>query len=348
MVEGRLTLETRVGELLPALDERPVGGVTLGALVTHTSGLPRLPPGMWRKTFGAARRNPYADIDEPALYAAVSGITPRTRSRPVYSNLGFGLLGTALARHLRTSYDEAVRERIATPLGMGRTRSHPDSHLPGHTRRGRLCRQVWTFDALAGAGALWSSVDDLALSVRAHLEPPDGALGEAIRLIQRPLVKSGRLEQAMAWMKLSGRDGGLLFHNGGTAGYRSFVGVDTAGAAGWWCWATVTGASIVKGSGWLATTDPWWRGDRCCRMPDVRHGARCSRSTHNDGATMAFLGFNVDPTSAYGERLADTPEVVVDVALADAGSRTARRWTPESSAALSRAAPRRWSTASMG
>ena len=39
----------------------------------------------------------------------------------------------------------------------------------------------------------------------------------------------------------------------------------------------------------------------------------------DDGATMAFLGFNVDPDSAYGERLADAPEVEVDVALADAG-----------------------------
>lgn len=38
-----------------------------------------------------------------------------------------------------------------------------------------------------------------------------------------------------------------------------------------------------------------------------------------DGATMAFLGLNVDPTSAYGRRLVDAPEVVVDVTLADAG-----------------------------
>ena len=38
-----------------------------------------------------------------------------------------------------------------------------------------------------------------------------------------------------------------------------------------------------------------------------------------DGATLAYLGFNVDPTSAYADQLADTPEVVVDVALADAG-----------------------------
>jgi hypothetical protein len=38
-----------------------------------------------------------------------------------------------------------------------------------------------------------------------------------------------------------------------------------------------------------------------------------------DGATMAFLGFNVDPDSAFGERLATSPEVEVDIALADAG-----------------------------
>ncbi len=38
-----------------------------------------------------------------------------------------------------------------------------------------------------------------------------------------------------------------------------------------------------------------------------------------DGATLAYLGFNVDPDSAYGRKHAETPEVVVDVALADAG-----------------------------
>ncbi|HET9423351.1 MAG TPA: hypothetical protein VFO49_19595 [Nocardioides sp.] len=39
----------------------------------------------------------------------------------------------------------------------------------------------------------------------------------------------------------------------------------------------------------------------------------------DDGATLAYLGFNVDPTSDYADQLADNPEVVVDVALADAG-----------------------------
>lgn len=39
----------------------------------------------------------------------------------------------------------------------------------------------------------------------------------------------------------------------------------------------------------------------------------------DDGATLAFLGFNVEPDSAYGRELAESPEVAVDVALADAG-----------------------------
>lgn len=226
VVEGRLSLDRPLGSLLPDLDERPVSEVTLGALVTHTSGLPRLPPGMWRRTFDQRRHNPYAGYDEPTLIAAIGGLSPRPTKRPRYSNLGFGLLGTALTRHLGTSYDEAVRDLIATPLGMPATRCHPDARVPGHTRRGRVRRHIWTFDALAGAGGLWSSVTDLAAFVRANLEPPEGALGEAIRLTHQPLVGGGRVEQAMAWIKLSGPDGALLWHNGGTAGFRSFVGVD--------------------------------------------------------------------------------------------------------------------------
>ena len=239
VVEGRLTLETRLGELVPALDDRPISDVSLNALVTHTSGLPRLPPGMWRRTFNRHRHNPYADYDEPKLIAAIRDLTPRPTERARYSNLGFGLLGTALTRHLGTSYDDAVRDRISSPLGMAATGCRPDAHVPGHTRRGRVRSHLWTFDALAGAGALWSSVDDLALFVRANLQPPEGSLGAAIRLTHEPLVGTGRMQQGMAWIKITGRDGALLWHNGGTAGFRSFVGVDVQRGRG----AVVLGSS---------------------------------------------------------------------------------------------------------
>jgi D-alanyl-D-alanine-carboxypeptidase/D-alanyl-D-alanine-endopeptidase len=79
---------------------------------------------------------------------------------------------------------------------------------------------------MAGAGALWSTVDDMVRFLEAQLAPPDGPLGDAIRLSHTTLAAAGRAEQAMAWIRLTGRDGSLLFHNGGTAGYRSFVAVD--------------------------------------------------------------------------------------------------------------------------
>lgn len=226
VVDGTLSLDTTVADLVPQLRDAPVAAVSLGGLATHTSGLPRLPPGLWRKMFGAGARNPYADIDAPTLYAGLQAVRLGKTSRPAYSNLGFGLLGTALGRHLGTSYDAAVRARITEPLGMPVTRTQPDEHLRGHTRRGRPHRQLWTFDAMAGAGALWSSVTDLAVFVRAQVDPPGGSLGDAIRLTHETRVRAGRMEQALAWMRLSGKDGSLLWHNGGTAGFRSFAGVD--------------------------------------------------------------------------------------------------------------------------
>jgi D-alanyl-D-alanine-carboxypeptidase/D-alanyl-D-alanine-endopeptidase len=229
VVEGRLALDQPVHELLPELTGAAIGSATLGALASHTSGLPRLPPGMWRKAFGPAARDPYADIDEAALVRAVRSARLRRRARPAYSNLGFGLLGHAVSRHLGTQYDEVVRARVTGPLGMADTACRPVDPtrvVLGTTGRGRPHRVAWSFDAMAGAGALWSSVDDLVRFLEAQLAPPGGPLGEAIRLTHTTLAAAGRAEQTMAWIRLTGRDGSLLFHNGGTAGYRSFVAVD--------------------------------------------------------------------------------------------------------------------------
>ena len=230
VVDGRLTLDQPVSELLPGLAGSPAGTATLSALASHTSGLPRLPPGLWRKSWSAARRDPYADIDADALVAALREVRLRgAGGRPAYSNLGFGLLGHALATHLGMSYEAAISTRITGPLGMADTGcapADPARLVIGTNRWGRAHPQAWTFDAMAGAGALWSTVDDLVVFLRAQLWPPDDGLGEAIRLSHQTLAGEGRIALAMAWMRLSGRDGSLLWHNGGTAGYRSFVGVD--------------------------------------------------------------------------------------------------------------------------
>lgn len=223
VVDGTLRLEQPVGELLRDLTG-PSAGATLEQLATHTSGLPRVPRELWPRALGR-HPDPYADLDHEFLTRSLARTRLSRRTRPAYSNLGAGLLGHALARHAGLTYEELVRERVTGPLGMADTGCEPAVETPGHRRRGKPLDRVWHFDSLAGAGALWSTVADLERFLAAQLAPPVGRLGDAVRLTQEVRVPGRRLDHCLGWLRLHGRDGAAWFHNGGTAGYRSFVAV---------------------------------------------------------------------------------------------------------------------------
>lgn len=229
VVDGSLRLDHRVGQLVPELAAVPVGDVTLEQLATHTSGLPRIPRELWRRAL-TRHPDPYADLDHDRLVASLQRTGLRPRSHPSYSNLGAGLLGHAIARWAGQEYDALVQERICRPLALTATTAAPADQPPGRHRRGRPHDGAWHFGALAGAGALWSTLTDQLRFLSAQLAPPDDALGEAVRLTHEVRVAGKRLDQCLGWLRLHGRDGTLLWHNGGTAGYRSFVGVQDGSA----------------------------------------------------------------------------------------------------------------------
>jgi CubicO group peptidase (beta-lactamase class C family) len=149
-----------------------------------------------------------------------------------YSNLGYGLLGHALARRLATSYEEAVRSRVSAPLALDDTVVTLDSLrqarlAPGHDDRGRIV-PGWTFDALKGAGALHSTTDDLLTYAAAALgHGPKDVVGDiAAGLVPRFAPPGTAFQVGFAWM-LQPIGGGLnaAEHDGGTGGYASYLGV---------------------------------------------------------------------------------------------------------------------------
>ena len=118
VISGRVTLDTPVAQLLPDFKIPSRGGleITLGELGTQHSALPRLPSNMLPKD----PANPYADYDAAKLKAFLAGyeLSRDPGASYEYSNLGFGLLGYALAQQEHTTYGAVVDEKILKPLGM--------------------------------------------------------------------------------------------------------------------------------------------------------------------------------------------------------------------------------------
>jgi serine-type D-Ala-D-Ala carboxypeptidase/endopeptidase len=238
---GEVALTDPVAQYLPAdvkMPERAGRSIELQHLATHTSGLPRLPGNLRLRPKNWA--NPYADYTVAQLYEFLSHYSlPRDiGSKYEYSNLGGGLLGHVLARRFGVDYEALVRARITGPLEMNSTSI---TLSPGMKARfavghGAWLKRVanWDLPALAGAGALRSTANDLLSFLGAFLGYPHSPLAECMRAMLSVRRPTGvpHLEVALGWHLLTRFGREIAWHNGGTGGYRSFVGFDPAAGSG--------------------------------------------------------------------------------------------------------------------
>jgi CubicO group peptidase (beta-lactamase class C family) len=235
VLRGEVALTDPVAKYLPSTVKVPERGgksITLEDLSTHTSGLPRIPTNFAPKD----PANPYADYSVDQLYQFLSTYTlPRDiGSKFEYSNLGAGLLGHALARRAGMDYEALVRARILDPLKMNSTTITLTPALKqrmavGHN--GKLeAVPNWDLPALAGAGALRSSANDLLTFLAAELgetKTPLTPAMDAMLAVRRPTDTPG-MEISLAWLRL----GDTIAHDGGTGGFQSFIAFDKQRHAG--------------------------------------------------------------------------------------------------------------------
>jgi CubicO group peptidase (beta-lactamase class C family) len=229
---GEVTLDEPVAKLLPGFTVPSRGGkqITLEAIATQRSGLPRMPTNF----APADPHNPYADYDAARLKAFLASYTlPRDPGAQYeYSNLAFGLLGTALAGG--GDYSTLLRDKILRPLGMTQSgttlTAAMRAHLAtGHDELGKPAAN-WDFDVLAGCGALRSTAHDMLLYLKANMGVDQTPLAAAMTLAHTPRADAlPHMRIGLAWMTT---DKGIVWHNGGTGGYRSFIGFTTDGTRG--------------------------------------------------------------------------------------------------------------------
>lgn len=229
--QGKLRLDQPLSELLPPPGLRAGAGdpaqATVARVASHTAGLPT-----HHQFYYAGGREGYAGTEPPPAAItreryAVLVSAPGEQYR--YSNLGFGLLGEAVAQQAGAPFPEALRTLVLDPLGLDHTFVGRPPRRAGKTAlrydaNGRPLPD-YGFDH-DGASAVYASAHDLVRFGMAHLgHGSDGApalLSEEGRALMRTPVPPAE-GYGLGWGL--GRDDGVarVSHGGGMPGVSTAI-----------------------------------------------------------------------------------------------------------------------------
>ena len=228
---GEVKLDDPISKYVPTtaqIPQRDGRQITLVDLATHTSGLPRMPANFRPKD----PANPYIDYTNEQLYTFLSSyeLIRDVGVKFEYSNLGFALLGQGLAHRAGTDYETLVESRICEPLGMKSTRITLTPEMEGRFAVGHSSDLVtvsrWDLPSFAGAGALRSSANDLLNFLAATMGYTHTKLAPAMKImlsVKRP-TGGAFIDTGLGWTIDTRGGGEIIWKNGGTGGYRTFIG----------------------------------------------------------------------------------------------------------------------------
>ncbi|MFC2158854.1 serine hydrolase domain-containing protein [Acidobacteriota bacterium] len=200
--------------------------ITFEHLATHSSSLPGMPTNFDPKD----EANPYADYTVENMYEFLSGytLTRDIGEKFEYSNLAMGLLGHTISLKAGMGYEALIKERICNVLKMKDTvitlsPDHKERLAKGHDPNGEVSN--WDIPTLAGAGAIRSTASDLLTFLAANMGIKKTELTEAMEMTHAGRVEAGKsMIVGLGWINQDNGNTKIIWHNGGTGGYRSFCG----------------------------------------------------------------------------------------------------------------------------
>jgi CubicO group peptidase (beta-lactamase class C family) len=237
---GKVQLSDPVERYLPEVRQiasRPQGAspFTFLQLATMTAGLAREPDNagpFWTGPVSAWEKTMLAALPHTS-YTSIPG------TEYSYSNVGYAILGAALARVAGQPYIEWERVHLFKPLGMDRTRFELDPTIASDLAVGYEVKGDGTLDDQTAAreardgrgykvpnGAIFTTVDDLARFVVFELgRGPDSVLARPILTdaFEGVVATDGSLETGygLGFMAMRRGDYSFLGHNGSVAGYQA-------------------------------------------------------------------------------------------------------------------------------
>lgn len=232
VLNNEISLDDSIDKFLPENVETPTWNgdkITLLDLATHTSGLPVMPN---------YPPNPDLDkeyeYDKDGMYEYLSDfqLSREIGSQYEYSNTGGSLLGHVLSLHAGKSYEQTLKERVLDKLGLDSTCVNQcdelrDRFATPHSL-GEQADEAIFDDAMAGAGGVRSSGDDMLAFLSYAMDFDDSELQPAFELTQTPNHQINEiLYTGLGWAIIDNGDRNIVWHNGATHGFASFVGYDS-------------------------------------------------------------------------------------------------------------------------
>jgi CubicO group peptidase (beta-lactamase class C family) len=233
VVDEKLKLKDNINDYidLPIKEDTKI---TFEQLANHTSGLPRLPSNLDLTTVDPA--NPYKkygakELDEYLKEQLETKQAPGSKN--TYSNLGAGLLGYTLSKISNLSFDELLQKHIFSKYKMNNStalrKNVKNPMITGLDAQGKETSN-WDLAILAGAGGIYSNVEDLS---KFALSQFDSANKELTLSRQKTFEIRADMDIGLGWhiLKDDSRDN-WYWHNGGTGGYSSSMVIDTKNKSG--------------------------------------------------------------------------------------------------------------------
>ncbi|MEO8051540.1 MAG: serine hydrolase domain-containing protein [Acidobacteriota bacterium] len=251
--KGEVSVADPVSRYLPASVTVPTRGgmtITLQDLSTHRSGLPPEAPGRRRISDTYSVQDLYDFLGHYQLTRDID-------SQFEYSNLGVGLLGYALSLRAKTDYESLLKARVLGPLGMHDTSISLSADMKRRLAVGHdaTLTPVPKMDfsisvPLNPAGGLSSSANDLLTFLAANIGYRQTLLAKAMAAQvsgrwPAPLPSMPDLQIAYGWVIQTKNGNFIIWHNGGTFGFRTFMGFSPKHRAG-----------VVVLSNWFGTSLP--------------------------------------------------------------------------------------------
>jgi len=220
VIDGKVKLNDNINDYLktPLNNSTEISFIDLA---NHTSGLPRLPTNLDLTKVNP--ENPYKEYKEKELEDYVTNqLELSNKGENQYSNLGAGLLGYTLSKIENDTYESLLQNKIFSKYDMQNSTTDITT-IKGNLVKGLNNEGIevpnWDLAVLAGAGAIFSTVEDLSQFAISQFEYKNKEL-ELTRV--KTFELNENMDIGLGWHLLKNKSDNLwYFHNGGTGGYSS-------------------------------------------------------------------------------------------------------------------------------